>query len=244
VRVPADPDRGRIGLLLAMTALTGLVDATSFLGLGRVFVANMTGNVVFIAFALAGAPGMSAPASLSALAGFLLGALAGSRLGAAFQAGGRRWLVAAITAQCTLIGLALAVTAVTGVAGDARYPVIYALALAMGVQHATARRIATDVPTNVLTTTLTGLVADSRLGGGRGGSYPRRRAAAPAVMFVGALLGAAALLCIGPTASLGGAIGLAAGCLLVAATGQVRPAHPRPAHPRPAHPRPAHPGHR
>jgi Protein of unknown function (DUF1275) len=33
-------------LLVAMTLVTGLVDAFSYLVLGHVFVANMTGNVV------------------------------------------------------------------------------------------------------------------------------------------------------------------------------------------------------
>ena len=42
-------------LLVALTAVTGLVDAFSYLVLGHVFVANQTGNVVFFAFALAGA---------------------------------------------------------------------------------------------------------------------------------------------------------------------------------------------
>jgi uncharacterized membrane protein YoaK (UPF0700 family) len=62
-------------LLLLLSVVTGLVDAVSYLALGHVFVANMTGNVVFLGFALAGAPGLSAPASLAALAAFLLGAL-------------------------------------------------------------------------------------------------------------------------------------------------------------------------
>jgi uncharacterized membrane protein YoaK (UPF0700 family) len=42
-------------LLVALTVVTGLVDAFSYLVLGHVFVANQTGNVVFFAFALAGA---------------------------------------------------------------------------------------------------------------------------------------------------------------------------------------------
>ena len=62
---------------MIMTATTGIVDAVSILSLGRVFVANMTGNVVFVGFALAGAKGFSLAASLSALGGFLLGALGG-----------------------------------------------------------------------------------------------------------------------------------------------------------------------
>jgi uncharacterized membrane protein YoaK (UPF0700 family) len=68
------------GLLLALTVITGLVDAISYLKLGHVFVANMTGNVVFLGFGLAGEPSVSAPASLVAIAAFLLGALSGGRL--------------------------------------------------------------------------------------------------------------------------------------------------------------------
>jgi hypothetical protein len=59
-------------LLVVMTVVTGVVDAVSYLALGHVFVANMTGNVVFLGFALAGAGGLSVPASLVALAGALL----------------------------------------------------------------------------------------------------------------------------------------------------------------------------
>ena len=67
-------------LLVTLTVVTGLVDAVSYLVLGHVFVANMTGNVVFLGFALAGAPGLSAPAALAALAAFLVGAAAGGRI--------------------------------------------------------------------------------------------------------------------------------------------------------------------
>ena len=70
-------------LLVSMTLVTGLVDAFSYLVLGHVFVANMTGNVVFLGFALAGAPGFSITASLAAVASFAAGALLGGRLGVA-----------------------------------------------------------------------------------------------------------------------------------------------------------------
>jgi hypothetical protein len=76
-----DPRHGPLPLLLlALTAVTGLVDAVSILQLGRVFVANMTGNVVFTGFAIGGAPGFSLSASLFALAGFLVGATVGGML--------------------------------------------------------------------------------------------------------------------------------------------------------------------
>src|SRR5277367_1618482 len=67
-------------LLLVLTMVTGLVDSVSYLKLGHVFVANMTGNVVFLGFAVADAQDFSIPASLVAIAAFLAGALAGGRL--------------------------------------------------------------------------------------------------------------------------------------------------------------------
>src|SRR4051812_24202572 len=70
----AGSEHGRLPVLLVgLTVVTGLVDAVSYVALGHVFVANMTGNVVFLGFALAGAPGLSAPASLAALGAFLIG---------------------------------------------------------------------------------------------------------------------------------------------------------------------------
>src|SRR6201998_725046 len=80
-RTPRGPGWGPIPeLLLILPALTGLVDAVSILALGRVFVANMTGNVVFAGFAITGAPGFSLGASLFALGGFLVGANLGGRM--------------------------------------------------------------------------------------------------------------------------------------------------------------------
>jgi uncharacterized membrane protein YoaK (UPF0700 family) len=80
-----DPRYGPLPLLLpALTAVTGLVDAVSILHLGRVFVANMTGNVVFTGFAIGGAPGFSLSASLFGAAA--LAPPAGEALGR----GGRR----------------------------------------------------------------------------------------------------------------------------------------------------------
>jgi uncharacterized membrane protein YoaK (UPF0700 family) len=66
--------------LLGMTAVTGLVDAVSFLSLGRVFTANMTGNIVLLAFATAHVPGLSIARSLTALLAFLIGAILGGRV--------------------------------------------------------------------------------------------------------------------------------------------------------------------
>jgi len=66
--------------LLGMTAVTGLVDAVSFLSLGRVFTANMTGNIVLLAFATAHVSGLSIARSSTALLSFLVGAIFGGRI--------------------------------------------------------------------------------------------------------------------------------------------------------------------
>src|SRR2546423_14646474 len=65
--------------LLGLTAVTGLVDAVSFLALGRVFTANMTGNIVLLAFATAHVSGLSIARSSTALLAFLVGAVLGGR---------------------------------------------------------------------------------------------------------------------------------------------------------------------
>ena len=155
--------------------MTGLVDAVCYVALGHVFVANMTGNVVFVGFAAAGAPGLSLAASLTALGAFLLGALAGGRIGV--RLGGHRGhhLRAAAATSLLLVLAAVVLSAAVGqpVPDAARYGLIAPLGLAMGVQNAMARRLAVpDLTTTVLTLTLTGIAADSRFAGGAGGHPP------------------------------------------------------------------------
>src|SRR5205085_1813412 len=179
-------------LLVMLTVVTGVVDAVSYIALGHVFVANMTGNVVFLGFALAGASGLSAPASLAALGAFLLGALAGGRIAIRSGAHRGRHLRTAMATALAPILLAVLLAAIFGqpVSQDARYALIVPLAIAMGIQNATARRLAVpDLTTTVLTLTLTGIAADSRFAGGTRG-HPARRLIAVAAMFTGALVGA------------------------------------------------------
>jgi uncharacterized membrane protein YoaK (UPF0700 family) len=183
-------------LLLALTAVTGIVDAVSYLTLGHVFVANMTGNVVFFGFALAGASGVSLAASFAALAAFFAGALVGGRLGARAGTDRGRHLVAVTTAGGSLLVLAAIAAAAAGqpVSSGARYALIVPMALTMGAQNAMARRLAIpDLTTTVLTLTLTGVAADSRLAGG-GGGHPGRRLFSVAAMLTGALVGAVLVL--------------------------------------------------
>jgi uncharacterized membrane protein YoaK (UPF0700 family) len=179
-------------LLLAMTFVTGLVDAFSYLVLGHVFVANMTGNVVFFGFALAGARGFSITASLVALAAFWCGALAGGRIGASLSSHRGRLMSGAASIEAALLAVAVALAALSPspVTGVYRYALIVVMAVAMGVQNATARRLAVpDLTTTVLTLTITGIAADSVVARGRG-SVAGRRLIAVFAMLVGALMGA------------------------------------------------------
>ena len=188
------PDRMLMALLYFFTAVTGLVDAVSYIGLGHVFTANMTGNVVFLGFALAGTPGLSVPRFLAALAAFLFGALIGGRIAASLEPVSRhRWTTAAFgTEAILLLGATLASMNYRLSSADSTllYTLIVLTALAMGVRNATVRKIGLqDLTTTVLTQTITGLAADSSLAGG---SNPRwqRRFLSIVFMFAGAAAGA------------------------------------------------------
>ncbi len=183
-------------LLVAMTVVTGLVDSFSYLLLGHVFVANMTGNVVFLGFAVAGAQGFSIGASLVALASFGLGSVLGGRIGGRFGTHRGHHLAAATGAQSVLLAVSMILALVGShpFGSGVRYTLIVALSLAMGVQNASVRKLAVpDLTTTVLTLTVTGIAADSALGGGKG-SKSGRRLISVAAMFIGALIGAVLVL--------------------------------------------------
>jgi uncharacterized membrane protein YoaK (UPF0700 family) len=199
----SDPGRPVLATLIVLTVISGLVDAVSYLGLGHVFTANMTGNVVLLGFAAAGASGFSASACLTSLGAFLVGAAVAGRI--ARRLGSRRHLLGvAMTTEAVATGtaaaLAFAVTAIS--AGWARFTIIAVLAFGMGVRNATIRRLAIpDLTTTVLTMTLTGLAADSALAGGDN-RQAARRAAAVAAMLAGAFAGASVFRHGGPAATL------------------------------------------
>ena len=207
-----DPNGPLPPLLLVLTIVTGLVDAASFLNLGHVFVANMTGNVVFLGFAIAGAKGLSVAASLVALGSFLVGGVAGGRTANRLPVHHGKLLQAGLAIQLGAVGLALAVAASGGdpITSARRYALIALLAFAMGVQNATVRRLAVpELTTTVLTMTLTGVASDSVLAGGKG-SRIGRRSLAVAAMLVGAVIGALLALRVDTAATLAAATGVLA----------------------------------
>lgn len=176
------------GLLLLLSTTTGLVDAVSVLGLGKVFTANMTGNIVFLGFAAAGTPGFAVKPYLVALLSFLIGALVAGRIGTHLgQRPLRQWLTWAAVVEGGLLALAGACALLTTPWIDA---IIALTALAMGFRNATIRMLKVpDLTTTVLTLTLTGIAADSSLAGGHGPNLPRRIAAVASI-FAGAAVGA------------------------------------------------------
>ncbi|HWC20332.1 MAG TPA: YoaK family protein [Terriglobales bacterium] len=181
--------------LLGMTAVTGLVDAVSFLSLGRVFTANMTGNVVFLAFATAHVSGLSVARSLTALLTFLVGAILGGRIMARASPGSQ----IRFAAQAFLLEVGFLFAASLcgiGYRGNLLehsfqpFALIVLTALAMGTRNAAVRKLSIpDLTTTVLTLTITGIGADSSLANG---NNPRlaRRVGSVAAMFLGAALGA------------------------------------------------------
>jgi uncharacterized membrane protein YoaK (UPF0700 family) len=181
-------------LLLLLTFGTGLIDAISIIGLGRVFVANMTGNVVFIGFALAGAPGFSLWGSVVALAGFLVGAGVGSIAISRFGAHRGKLLRNALVVQLALFVFALVIS----LTGGASLPVTDQLlivamgAIALGIQNAVVRHLGVpDMTTTVLTMTLTGIGSDLRH---RDLAMAARHLIAVLAMLIGAGVGALLVL--------------------------------------------------
>ena len=180
------------------------------------FVANMTGNVVFTGFAIAGAPGFSLSASLFALFGFLLGAMVGGTLISRFGHDRALLLGSGAGLELVLVIAACVITAVgsTPFTSTVRNITAALLAIGMGIQNAVARRLAVpDLTTTVLTMTLTGIAADVRSGTNR--AVMLRRLASVGAMLGGGVLGATLVLHISAAVTLG----LTAGLILIVAGG-------------------------
>ncbi|HEY5245408.1 MAG TPA: YoaK family protein [Acidimicrobiales bacterium] len=213
--------------LFLLAATTGMVDATTFLGLGRVFTANMTGNVLLLGFSSTTRPDGYTQntilyGGLAALLAFVSGALLGAAVAgrrdatARFRAGfGTEWVFLA-TAAVLLFD--------TGATrGGLRYVVLVLFGLSMGFQSSVVRRMGVpDINTTVLTTTMAGLASDVVAVAGRAARVARR-VATVAFLFLGAALGAVLEEQGVRWSALGALAALSLGVLLMGFGGALRP---------------------
>ncbi len=190
--------------LLLLTCSTGCLDAVSYLALDRVFTGNMTGNVLFIGFGLAGVGAVPLFNNVIALLGFVVGSLLGGRIvGHAAPKG------LPSSSRAVLIGGAVLIVALAAywlVVHTLSYPALLTvtalLALIMGAQVAAVKPVGnSDVTTIVVTNTLANLARESRLAGGRSNNWFPRLAAVLA-MGIGAAIGALAVGRMGGAAAL------------------------------------------
>ncbi|MEU6279871.1 YoaK family protein [Streptomyces sp. NPDC047028] len=105
---PAEPAAFRpdLRVIVDMTLLTvvaGAIDAITFLTLGHVFTALVTGNLLFLAFALAGGPGVPALGPAIAVAAFVAGAVVGSLL-IGWLGAATSWFSASLLVEALLLG--------------------------------------------------------------------------------------------------------------------------------------------
>jgi uncharacterized membrane protein YoaK (UPF0700 family) len=196
------------GMLVALTVLAGVVDAASILALGGVFVATVTGNIVFIGLGIAGARQFAVVTCLLAIGGFIVGALVGGR---ACRIGRQHRGRVTRDVLHVKVLLASVVTVIAVVSGDnldrpLRDAVVVLLAMSMGAQLALIRYLKVpDLMTVVLTLTITGALTER----GLGWSHPAmlRRFAAVIAFAVGAISGGVLVLYVSVGAAL--ALGLA-----------------------------------
>jgi uncharacterized membrane protein YoaK (UPF0700 family) len=152
-------------MLLTLTWAAGSVDAISYLGLGHVFTAMMTGNTVLLGLALAQGEGWAVLRSIIALVGFAAGAAVGAWI--VERDGERAEWPPAVTGALALEGGALVLFSVVWYFTEpARgvgvvHVLIVLSALAMGIQAAAVRRIGVPgIATTYITGTLTSLMVD------------------------------------------------------------------------------------
>lgn len=188
-------ERLHLILMLTLTFSTGVVDAVGYLGLDRVFTGNMTGNVVLLGMAVAGGTSLPILRPALALAFFMLGAAcAGRALRHAPEGWSSRTSRVLLTLALGLWALVVFAAVAPVQANETLGSIVTsALALLMGTQAATAKRLkVTEITTVVVTSTITGLASDSRLAGGKSVFWVRR-ALAIALISLGAVAGAAAV---------------------------------------------------
>ena len=185
-------ERSTVAALLLLTFATGLADSLSILVLGHVFVANMTGNVIFLGFWLAPRTSIDLTAVAVALPTFVTTTILSGRLSRHFGIRTRAWITTVLTTEIVLL-VTLSILAGAGVLhyhDNTKLIIIGFLAVTFGLQHSSARQFGIpELSTTVLTSTIVSLGIDSRLSGGTG-ERQKLRFTVVFTMCAGAFLGA------------------------------------------------------
>lgn len=184
--------RWTVAALLLLTFATGLADSISILVLGHVFVANMTGNVIFLGFWLAPRTSIDLTAVAVALPTFVCTTVLSGRLSRHFGQRTRTWITTVLGIEITLL-VTLSILAGTGVLRyqeNSKLIMIGILAVTFGLQHSSARQFGIqELSTTVLTSTIVSLGLDSHLAGGTG-ERQNLRIGVVVTMCAGAFFGA------------------------------------------------------
>jgi uncharacterized membrane protein YoaK (UPF0700 family) len=185
-------ERLTVAALLLLTFATGLADSISILVLGHVFVANMTGNVIFLGFWLAPKTSIDLTGVVVALPTFVCTTILSGRLSRYFGQRTRPWITTVLATEIVLL-IALSILGGTGVLrydDHTKLIVIGMLAVTFGLQHSSARQFGIqELSTTVLTSTIVSLGLDSRLAGGTG-ARQKLRFSVVFTMCAGAFMGA------------------------------------------------------
>jgi uncharacterized membrane protein YoaK (UPF0700 family) len=180
-------------LLVALTIASGAVDAISYFGLGKIFSAFMTGNIVFLGFGIAEIEGPDVIPVLVALSMYALGAYLGLRFTSRRAQEPVLW-PRAMTVLFCLVAIAEAFF-LAGWLATAGYPsariayvFIALLSLAMGIQTAAVRSLGVQgIFTTAGTFTLLALVGT--FAGSRSWAEMPRLAGVLVGLIVGAVAG-------------------------------------------------------
>jgi uncharacterized membrane protein YoaK (UPF0700 family) len=185
-------ERSTVAALLLLTFATGLADSLSILVLGHVFVANMTGNVIFLGFWLAPRTSIDLTAVAVALPTFVTTTILSGRLSRHFGIRTRPWITTVLATEIVLL-VTLSILAGAGVLhyhDNTKLIIIGFLAVTFGLQHSSARQFGIqELSTTVLTSTIVSLGIDSRISGGTG-ERQKLRFTVVFTMCAGAFLGA------------------------------------------------------
>lgn len=156
--------RLRDRLLLLLAAVAGYTDAISYVALGQVFAANMTGSTVLLGISLAQRDWTFAARAGVALGGFLVGVVIGAVLTGRRQVGETwpRAVTLALGVEAFILAVFSTLGALLGTHDQhgSVYLLIGLAACAMGIQSAAARALGVlDISTTYLTGTWVGLMA-------------------------------------------------------------------------------------